>query len=125
MLKSHTLGIPTPVPLPRETLEDTELTALLCVSLFGKKALVPLVDQDMDIGVDGSVGVNRSILRTHSLLHIAVARGDTKAVQTFLDQGWSPNLLAGDGLALLHWAWACQDSFRMMETLVEAHACCY
>ena len=84
-----------------------------------KKALFAVVDEDVDNVVDdGHVNATRKILRTDSLLHIAVARGDTAAVQTYLDAGWSPNLLAGDGLALLHWALACQDSFKMMETLL-------
>jgi ankyrin repeat protein len=48
-------------------------------------------------------------LRSHSHLHIAVARGDTVAVQRHLQQGIPIDLLAADGLAPLHWALAAKE----------------
>jgi len=49
-------------------------------------------------------------LRTHSLLHIAVARGNTSAIERYLAAGVPIDLLAGDGLAPLHWALASDDT---------------
>jgi ankyrin repeat protein len=48
-------------------------------------------------------------LRTHSLLHIAVAQGNTSAIERNLAAGVPIDLLAGDGLAPLHWALEADD----------------
>ena len=57
-------------------------------------------------------------LRTHSLLHIAVARGDRAAARAQLDAGVLIDLLAGDGLAPLHWSMAAKD-LAMAEFLLD------
>ncbi len=57
-------------------------------------------------------------LRTHSLLHIAVARGDSARARRLLDAGVPIDLLARDGLAPLHWALARPDR-TMLRLLLE------
>jgi ankyrin repeat protein len=57
-------------------------------------------------------------LPTHSLLHIAVARGDIQAVEKHLEAGLPVDLLAADGLAPLHWALA-QKSTTMPSFLIQ------
>jgi ankyrin repeat protein len=48
-------------------------------------------------------------LRSHSLFHIAVAKGDLDAAQVQLDRGVPVDLLAGDGLSAMHWALASRN----------------
>jgi len=58
-------------------------------------------------------------LRSHSLLHINVARGDTAAVTRCLQQGIPIDLVAGDGLAPLHWSLA-EKSGKCLELLLDS-----
>src|SRR5262245_65905967 len=60
-------------------------------------------------------------LRTHSLLHIAVARGNTSAIERYLAAGVPIDLLAGDGLAPTHWALVSTDP-AVMSLLLERGA---
>lgn len=112
LLRSHVLGLAHPVPLPAGMEHDPYQAALWCMSMFGNKASVatPHVIP---------VLLPENPLRSHSLLHIAVARGDGVAVRSHLASGIPSDLLAGDGLAPLHWALSRPDTL-MLELLVEA-----
>jgi hypothetical protein len=99
LLRSHALGACYPVPLLPGLGEDPKAAAMWCMSAFGRLAWVatphsfPRVDPEKP-------------LRTHSMLHIGVARGDASAIEAALVAGVPIDLLAGDGLAPLHWALA-------------------
>ena len=103
LLRSHSLNMVLPAPLPAGMEADTQRAALWCFSCFGNQAqfatphelVLPMPDEP---------------LRTDSLLHIAVARGDLIATKSLLDNGMPVDLLAGDGLAPLHWSLARADT---------------
>jgi hypothetical protein len=99
LVQSHALGVPYPAPLPPGIEQQPQAAATWCFSMFGNLASFAT-----------SHGFPRRApekpLRTHSLLHIAVARGDVAAIEASLAGGVPIDLLAGDGLAPLHWALA-------------------
>lgn len=68
-----------------------------CMSMAGKLALVATPHTV-------PTSVPELLLRSHSLPHIAVAKGDLAGVDAQLRSGVPIDLLAGDGLAPLHWA---------------------
>jgi len=110
LLRSHALNMVYPAPLPRGLEVDAGEAAAWCFSMFGDRVqfatphALPLTPPTQP-------------LRTHSLLHIAVARGQLEAVRSYLDSGFPADLLAGDGLAPLHWALV-RDDPAMFELLV-------
>jgi ankyrin repeat protein len=99
LLRTHALNIPFPALLPDKAGVDARASALWCMSAFGKMAefATPHPIKTAPPSVP---------LRTHSLLHIAVARGNHAAAESQLDAGVPADLLARDGLAPLHWALA-------------------
>jgi hypothetical protein len=97
LLRSHALDLVYPAPLLGGIETDPQKAALWCFSVFGNKALYA-TPHELTIAVPDKP------LRTHSLLHIAVACGDARAAQVQLDAGVPVDLLAGDGLAPLHWS---------------------
>jgi hypothetical protein len=97
LLRSHALGLEFPVPLLLGMEYNLKQAALWCFSCFGKLALYA-TSHEIRTGIPGKP------LRSHSVLHIAVARGDKKAVDKYLNAGVPVDLLAADGLAPLHWA---------------------
>lgn len=103
LLRSHALGLIYPAPLPAGLAEQPKAAALWCFSMFGNRAYFA-TPHELPASVPDKP------LRTHSLLHIAVARGDAAAVETFLRQGIPIDLRAGDGLCPLHWAMARDDT---------------
>ncbi len=111
LLCSHALDMIYPAPLPSGMESDPSLAAFWCMSCFGNRAHFatpyPLPEN-----------LPEKPLRTHSLLHIAVARGDSAAVRRLLDSGLPVDLLARDGLAPLHWAIAREDT-SMLSLLLE------
>lgn len=114
LLRSHALDTVYPAPLPAGMEQDPRRAALWCMSYFGNRAhfATPHV-------LTG--GPPERPLRTHSLLHVAVARGDSEGVRRFLDAGAPADLLARDGLAPLHWALAREDT-AMLRLLLERGA---
>lgn len=102
LLRSHALGIVYPVPLPPGSAEAPQAAAMWCMSMFGNRALVATPHSFIRVDPDRP-------LRTHSLLHIAVARANALAIGELLAAGVPIDLLAGDGLAPLHWALASDD----------------
>jgi hypothetical protein len=102
LLRSHALETVYPVPLPMGMESAPESAAMWCMSMFGNRAWFATPHRFDRIDPDRP-------LRTHSLLHIAVARGDASAIEEYLAAGVPIDLLAGDGLAPLHWAVASGD----------------
>ncbi|MFN0054878.1 MAG: ankyrin repeat domain-containing protein [Planctomycetales bacterium] len=102
LLRSHALNAEYPAPLPAGMESDPHAAAMWCMSMFGNRALFATPDSFDRVDPERP-------LRTHSLLHIAVARGDVSAIDEYLAAGVPIDLLAGDGLAPLHWALASND----------------
>src|SRR5262249_47213351 len=111
LLRSHALDLVYPAPLPPGLAEDPPRAALWCMSCFGNRAHFARPHAL-------AASPPQQPLRTHSLLHIAVARGDATEVRRLLDAGVPPDLLARDGLAPLHWALARNDT-ALLSLLVE------
>ncbi len=110
LLRSHSLGMPWPAPLPEGLEKDPQAAATWCFALFGKMAHFATPHRvELDTPVKP--------LRSHSLLHIAVAQGDVAAADAQLGAGVPVDLLAADGLPPLHWAFACPDT-SMLQFLV-------
>lgn len=110
LMRSHALGLMFPAPLPPDFEKAPQMAAMWCMNLFGKMAFCA-TQQRVDAGIPDKP------LRSHSLLHIAVAKGDIQAVEHCLKSGLPVDLLAGDGLAPLHWAFA-QKNTAMAEFLL-------
>jgi ankyrin repeat protein len=99
-----------PAPLPRDFEKAPKMAAVWCMNLFGKMALCA-TQQPVEAGIP------ENPLRTNSMLHIAVAKGDVQGMEHWLQSGLPVDLLAGDGLAPLHWAFA-QKNTTMAEFLI-------
>jgi hypothetical protein len=106
LLRSHALDTVWPAPLPTGMESDPQGAAMWCMSMFGNRASIATPH------TFGRLDPDRP-LRSHSLLHIAVARGHASAIDQHLAAGVPIDLLAGDGLAPLHWALASDDSAIM------------
>jgi len=106
LLRSHALGAAYPAPLPPGLEQKPQDAARWCLSTFGKLALFATPYQIKS-------GPPEKPLRTHSLLHIGIARGDVAMVEASLAAGIPVDQLAGDGLAPLHWALSQKDSAIM------------
>jgi len=102
LLRSHALDTVYPAPLPTGMESDPQAAAMWCMSMFGNRALIATPHRFVRLDPDRP-------LRTHSLLHIAVARGNASAIDQYLAAGVPIDLLAGDGLAPLHWALASEN----------------
>jgi hypothetical protein len=102
LIRSHALNTPYPISLPPGAEKDPRSAALWCMSVFGNKAWFATHEPF-------AWAPPRTPLRTHSLLHIAVARGDRSAIDAALDAGTPVDALAADGLAPLHWALSADD----------------
>lgn len=110
LVHSHALGVPYPAPLPDGLSRTPRKAALWCMSSYGNRASFATEEtfQRPDPGKP---------LRSHSLLHLSVARSDGDAVQRHLRAGMPVDLLAGDGLAPLHWALAAKQP-EMLDLLL-------
>lgn len=111
LLRSHALDETCPAPLPDGIDADPRRAAMWCMSLFGNRASFATPHRYARRDPERP-------LRTHSLLHIAVARGDVATVERCLAAGVPIDLRAGDGLAPLHWAIASSDT-AMMRLLLD------
>jgi len=107
---SHCTNQIVPAPLPPELASSTKDAALWAFSAFGNMALVGIFDEAFDPPIDLP-------LRSHSLLHIAVAQGNINEIDKQFRNGLSLELLAGDGLAPLHWSMASEE-IQVMEKLL-------
>ncbi|MBI3723647.1 ankyrin repeat domain-containing protein [bacterium] len=96
-VRSHALDMVWPAPLPAGAEAQPRTAALWCISALGNLAVVATPHE-----VPG--GIPERPLRVHSLLHIAVARGDRVAVKSLVESGLTFDLRAKDGLTPVHWA---------------------
>jgi hypothetical protein len=110
LLISHSIGEIIPAPLPKELEVDTKNAGFWAFSIYGNMAQVGTFDENF-------IPKAKSNLRSHSLLHIAVARGDIAEIEKLVQQGININSLAGDGLATLHWAIASVNIEPMQKLL--------
>ena len=97
LICSHVLGDVVPAPLPDWMISDTNAAGLWAFSTYGNMAHIGYFDTDFNY-------TNTKTLRSHSLLHIAIARGDETEITNQLALGADINALAADGLATMHWA---------------------
>jgi Ankyrin repeats (3 copies)/Ankyrin repeats (many copies) len=111
LLRTHALGLAFPALLPPDLDKAPKSAAMWCMNTFGNMALCATPHR-----VDA--GVPEKPLRTHSVLHICVARGEIRAVEALLVSGLPIDLLAADGLTPLHWAFA-QKNTTMAEFLLQ------
>jgi hypothetical protein len=114
LLVSHGLGETAPAPLPDLFIHDLDKAALWAFSTYGNKAQLGIFNA-------GYVASSKKPLRSHSLLHIAVARGDADGIDLQLKWGAGINALAADGLATLHWSIAYHNT-EMIEKLLSLGA---
>jgi len=114
LLRSHALQLPYPVPLPVGLELSPDAAAIWCMAQFGKLALFATAEEVLYELPDKP-------LRTHSLLHIAVARGDIDAVRSRLKAGDPVDLLAADGLTPIQWALASRNP-QVLSILKDAGA---
>lgn len=114
LLISHSINQIVPAPLPPELESTPKDAALWAFSAYGKIAQVGIFDETFDPPVNKP-------LRSHSLLHIAVAQSNINEVEKQFRNGLSMDLLAGDGLAPLHWSIASKE-IQVMEKLLELGA---
>jgi len=114
LLISHSINQIVPAPLPRELESTPKDAALWAFSVYGNIAQIGIFDETFDPPVNKP-------LRSHSLLHIAVAQGNINEVEKQFRNGLSLDLLAGDGLAPLHWSIASKE-IQVMEKLLELGA---
>jgi hypothetical protein len=98
VMRTHVLGDVVPVPLEREP-EDLRAIGLAMFSTWGRNARYATHHAVPDSSPVQPV-------RTDSLLHIALARGDKGIAASFLDAGVPFDVLARNGLGLPHWALA-------------------
>ena len=114
LLVSHAIGEVVPVPLPKELETNTREAGLWAFSNFGNMAHIGTFDERF---LPSSIGK----LRSHSLLHIAVAKADIEEIEKQVNNGTNVNSLAGDGLATLHWSIS-TDGIESMQILLELGA---
>lgn len=99
LLFSHSLNETIPAPIPKDLLDNMDQAGMWAFSTYGNMAHLGYFGEDFNYRTDLK-------LRTHSLLHIAVARGDIDKINTELGRNANINCLAGDGLSTLQWAMA-------------------
>jgi hypothetical protein len=102
LLRSYVLGEVFPAPVPEGMQVKPVEMGLWCFSCYGNKALMASVEAPR-------VGISERPMRSHSLLHVAVARGDIREVEKYLEAGMPMDLLAADGLPVLQWSLATKD----------------
>lgn len=101
LLRTHALREMRPAPLP-DGLDDLQPITAAMFSLWGRRALFATRETP-------APSSPLHPLRTDSLLHIAVARGDRAAVEAAIANGIPKDVLARDGQTLVHWALASVD----------------
>ncbi len=113
LIHSHVLNELVPAPIPEELKDDTDAAGLWAFSTYGNMAHLGHFEVDVNYKTE-------SKLRSHSLLHIAIAKREIDKVKEELKNGGNVNSLAGDGLSALQWAIAAEP--EMMEFLLKEGA---
>jgi len=106
LLISHATENVVPAPLAALHKDNPLDAAYWAFSAYGNKAQVGT----FDIAYSPST---TTPLRSHSLLHIAVARGDMDEVKALLQTGIDINTFAADGQTPLHWSVSVPDNSAM------------
>jgi hypothetical protein len=114
LLISHVIGEIFPAPLPGNLSSDLKSAGLWAMSTYGNMAHVGTFTANFE-------GSTQSPIRSHSLLHIAVARNDLNEINLQIEGGIPINILAADGLAPLHWSLASED-LQAMQHLIKLGA---
>ena len=114
LLISHSIGEVVPAPLPKELINDTKSAGLWAFSSYGNMAHLGIFDENF-------VSTTTGKLRSHTLLHIAVAKSDIKEIENQVNKGVNINSLAGDGLATLHWS-IVTENIEPLQKLIELGA---
>jgi hypothetical protein len=110
LLLNYGMGEVVPAPLPSLLKDKPREAALWAFSVYGKLAQIGTFNENF-------VPVISKPLRSHSLLHIAVARGNMPEIEKYVLEGIPVNSLAKDGLAPLHWSLACETTAPMEKLL--------
>lgn len=98
-------------PIPAELFSQPQTAAMWCMSMYGSHARFAT-----DRAYTSPSPITEP-LRSNSMFHIAVARGDRKAVEEHLAQGASLRLLSQDGMPPLHWALARKEDDMLLYLL--------
>jgi Ankyrin repeats (many copies) len=114
LLISHSIGEVVPAPLPKEFENDLKAAGLWAFSTYGNMVHLGVFE-------DSFISTTTKPLRTHTLLHIAVAKGEIENIEKQVKNGIDLNCLAGDGLAPLHWSIA-PETIEPMKKLLELGA---
>ena len=99
LLFSHCLNESVPAPIPKDLSDHTDQAGIWAFSTYGNMAHFGYFGEDFKYNTNLK-------LRTHSLLHIAIARGELDKINEYINQNTNVNCLAGDGLSTLQWAMA-------------------
>lgn len=113
LIYSHVLMEIVPAPIPINLKGDTDNAGLWAFSSYGKMAHFGHFEESIAY-------TTASKIRSHSLLHIAIARGDMGRIKEELEKGFDINSLAGDGLATLHWSMV--TNIEILEFLISQGA---
>jgi hypothetical protein len=114
LLISHVTETVVPAPLAEQYKDSPLEAAYWAFSAYGNMAQVGTFDINYS-------PVTTAPLRSHSLLHIAVARADKEQIKAHLQSGIDINAFAGDGQTPMHWAVSVPD-VSAMELLIESGA---
>jgi hypothetical protein len=115
LLRSHVLEEEHPVPLLDGVERDPKAAALVCMSAFGNMAHFATPH-----ALPRRTTPQRP-LRSVSLLHLAVVRGDANRAARAIDAGVPIDVRAYDGLPPIHWA-LIPDGTAMVELLLSRGA---
>jgi Ankyrin repeats (many copies) len=110
LVRTHALSEIHPAPLAARPTDLRKVVAE-CFAMWGSRGLLASYPKVHHTPPSRP-------LRTYSLLHMAVARGDRQAVARHLAAGVPMDLLAADGLSPAHWALGSRNS-GMLEWLFE------
>jgi hypothetical protein len=97
LVRTHALMLNFPAPLVSDPGDDRQSAALASFNCFGKMAMCATHHRFMSDPPERP-------LRSNSLFHIAIAKGDLDAAQVQLDRGVPVDLLTRGGLSAIHWA---------------------
>ena len=111
LIHIHGLGMNYPLPLPPGMDRDIDAAANWCFSICGRWSEVATTETF-------TFDSPEITLRTDSLLHIAVARGDSKAVKLQLDKGVPIDIYDKNGHTAMQWALSQPDN-SMLELLIQ------
>lgn len=111
LLRTLVLEMGELAPIPPELFTAPEQAALFCMSMYGKHAKFATASAYT------SPSPIPQPLRTYSLFHVALARGDRERVDKYLSQGVPFDLLAQDGFPPLFWAMARKEDDMILYLL--------